>query len=82
MHAQLIGDRIQFMDYLALLKKHKRDSDRSKALWTGTTPVLNLRYHRNFGEFCFHVSIFSIFYTGHNQLVVFSAKLSMLYTYY
>ena len=52
-----LGDRLQFIDYLTLLKKHKRDADRSKALWTGTTPVLNLRYHRNVGEFCFHVSI-------------------------
>ena len=44
------------MDYLQLLKKHKRDADRSRALWSGTTPVLRCAYHRNFGEFCFHVS--------------------------
>ena len=43
------------MDYLKLLKKHKRDADRSKALWSGTTPVLQCAYHRNCGEFCFHV---------------------------
>ena len=52
-----MGDRLVFMDYLKLLKKHKRDADRSKSLWSGTTPVLSLAYHRNCGEFCFHVSV-------------------------
>ena len=53
----IVGDRIVFMEYLKLLKKHKRDADRSKALWNGTTPVLSLAYHHNCGEFCFHVSV-------------------------
>ena len=44
------------MDYLQLLKKHKRDADRSRALWSGTTPVLKCAYSRNCGEFMFHVS--------------------------
>ena len=57
MQCGVVGDRILFMDYLKLLKKHKRDLDRSKALWTGTTPVPKLAYHRNFGEFCFQVSL-------------------------
>jgi hypothetical protein len=52
----VLGDRIMFMEYLKLLKKHKRDADRSKSLWSGTTPVLSLAYHKNCGEFCFHVS--------------------------
>jgi len=51
----VVGDRLVFMDYLKLLKKHKRDADRSKSLWSGTTPVLSLAYHRNCGEFCFHL---------------------------
>ena len=45
------------MEYLQLLKKHKRDADRSRSLWSGKTPVLQCAYHRNFGEFCFHVSL-------------------------
>ena len=28
----ILGDRIMLQEYLALLKKHKRDADRSKAL--------------------------------------------------
>lgn len=55
MQCGVVGDRILFLEYLALLKKHKRDLDRSKALWTGTTPVPRLAYHRNCGEFCFQV---------------------------
>lgn len=45
-----------FLDYLRLLKKHKRDADRSKSLWSGTTPVPKLAYNRNCGQFCFVVS--------------------------
>ena len=70
-HDVHVGDRIQFMDYLTLLKKHKRDADRSKALWTGTTPVLNLRYHRNMGEFCFHVSIVAVISTQTTFIVIY-----------
>jgi hypothetical protein len=55
MGCAVLGDRILFMDYLQLLKKHKRDADRSKSLWTGTTPVLRCAYHRNCGEFFFHL---------------------------
>ncbi|XP_064384259.1 uncharacterized protein LOC135333263 [Halichondria panicea] len=51
----VIGDRIIFLEYLKLLKKHKRDADRSKALWTGVTPVKNCAYHQNCLGFCFHV---------------------------
>ena len=56
MNVMVVGDRIVFLEYLKQLKKHKRDADRSKALWNGTTPVLSLAYHRNCGAFCFHVS--------------------------
>ena len=52
----VVGDRIIFLEYLKLLKKHKRDADRSRALWNATTPVLSLAYHRNCAEFCGHVS--------------------------
>ena len=52
----MVGERILFIEYLKLLKKHKRDADRSRSLWTATTPHLSLAYHRNCGEFCFHVS--------------------------
>ena len=51
----IVGDRIIFMEYLKLLKKHKRYADRSKSLWNGTTPVLSLAYHHNCGEFCFQL---------------------------
>lgn len=53
----VLGDRIMFLEFLKLLKKHKRDADRSKSLWSGTTPVLKLAYHENCGQFCFHVSM-------------------------
>ncbi len=52
----IIGDRILFLDFLALLKKHKRDADRSKSLWSATTPVLKCAYHRNCTSFLTHVS--------------------------
>lgn len=52
----VLGDRINFLEFLKQLKKHKRDADRSKSLWSGTTPVLGLAYHKNCGQFCFHVS--------------------------
>jgi hypothetical protein len=51
----MVGERILFIEYLKLLKKHKRDADRSRSLWTATTPHLSLAYHRNCGEFCFHL---------------------------
>ena len=57
MQCCVIGDRILFLEYLKLLKKHKRDLDRSKALWTGTTPVAKPAYHHNCGEFCFQVCV-------------------------
>ena len=60
----IVGDRLVFMDYLKLLKKHKRDADRSKSLWSGTTPVLSLAYHHNCGEFCFHVSCGRVWMVG------------------
>lgn len=47
-----VGDRIIFLEFLKLLKKHKRDADRSKSLWNGTTPVCSLAYHRNLASFC------------------------------
>ncbi|XP_003385689.1 PREDICTED: uncharacterized protein LOC100634434 [Amphimedon queenslandica] len=55
MGCAVLGDRILFMEYLQLLKKHKRDADRSRALWSGTTPVLKCAYSRNCGEFMFHL---------------------------
>ena len=57
-----VGDRIIFLEFLKLLKKHKRDADRSRALWNGTTPVCNLAYHRGCASFCFQVSIVIILY--------------------
>ena len=52
----VLGDRILFMEYLALLKKHKRDLDRSKALWSAQTPVNSCAYHENCGKYlCFLV---------------------------
>ena len=56
MGIHVIGDRIVFLEYLKLLKKHKRDADRSQSLWSGSTPILNLAYHKSFKGFCFHVS--------------------------
>ena len=58
-----IGDRIIFLEFLKLLKKHKRDADRSRALWSGTTPVCSLAYHRNCVSFCFQVSTSVFLYT-------------------
>ena len=52
----VLGDRLVFLEYLKLLKKHKRDADRSRSLWSATTPVPKLPYHKNCGQFCFHVS--------------------------
>ena len=54
-----VGDRIIFLEFLKLLKKHKRDADRSRALWSGTTPVCSLAYHRGCASFCFQVSSIS-----------------------
>lgn len=48
----VVGDRVVFLEYLKLLKKHKRDADRSRALWSGTTPVLSLAYHPGCASFC------------------------------
>ena len=69
MNVTVVGDRIVFLEYLKQLKKHKRDADRSKALWNGTTPVLSLAYHRNCGAFCFHVScVVSLYlYSAHSH---------------
>ena len=47
----VLGDRILFMEYLALLKKHKKDLDRSKALWSAQTPVNSCAYHENCGKY-------------------------------
>ena len=55
-----VGDRIIFLEFLKLLKKHKRDADRSKSLWNATTPVCSLAYHRNCGSFCFQVTFNNI----------------------
>ncbi len=49
------GDRILFLDYLTLLKKSKRDADRSRSLWSGTTPVLKCGYHQNCSSYMTHV---------------------------
>ena len=52
----VLGDRILFMEYLALLKKHKRDLDRSKSLWTAQTPINNCAYHENCGKYLCYVA--------------------------
>jgi len=43
------------MEYLALLKKHKTDLDRSKALWSARTPVTGVgwAYHETIGKYLF-----------------------------
>ena len=51
----VLGDRILFMEYLSLLKKHKRDLDRSKALWTAQTPVNSCAYHENCSKYLCYV---------------------------
>ncbi len=56
MKVLVVGERIKFLEFLRLLKKQKKDADRSKALWTGTTPVTNCAYHEKCGSFCFLVS--------------------------
>ena len=44
-----------------VLKKHKKDLDRSQALWTATTPVASCAYHANCGSYlkyiCCHCCI-------------------------
>lgn len=55
MGCAVLGDRILLIEYLSLLKKHKRDADRSRALWNATTPVLNCAYHHNCCGFCTHL---------------------------
>jgi len=52
----VLGDRILFMEYLALLKKHKRDLDRSKSLWTAQTPLNSCAYHKNCGKHLCYVA--------------------------
>lgn len=56
-----VGDRLTLLDYLHVLKKHKKDLDRSQALWTGTTPVASCAYHPNCGSYmkyiCCHCCI-------------------------
>ena len=49
----VLGDRILFMEYLQLLKKHKKDLDRSRALWSGQTPINSCAYHQNCGKYLF-----------------------------
>ena len=56
----VLGDRIAFMNYLDLLKRHKREADRSKSLWSGITPVKSCAYHDHCGRFMFHVSVQSV----------------------
>ena len=51
------GDRVLFLEYLTLLKKHKRDADRSRALWSGKTPVRHCAYHENCCDFLCYVSM-------------------------
>ncbi len=57
MNVLVVGERIKFLEYLRLLKKQKKDADRSKALWSATTPVTNCAYHDKCGGFCFLVSM-------------------------
>lgn len=46
-----VGDRIMLLDYLKVLKKHKKDLDRSQALWSQTTPVASCAYHESCGDY-------------------------------
>ena len=58
-----------FLDYLTLLKKSKRDADRSRALWSGTTPVLKCGYHRNCSAYMSHVSCASVTDAYHSYYI-------------
>ena len=54
----VLGQRILFLEYLALLKRHKRDADRSKTLWSVTTPKWGKpSHHHRCSGFCFQVSL-------------------------
>ncbi|KAL5479820.1 hypothetical protein EMCRGX_G023406 [Ephydatia muelleri] len=55
MGCAVLGDRIAFINYLDLLKRHKREADRSKSLWSGVTPVKSCAYHNHCGSFMLHV---------------------------
>ena len=42
---RVLGERLLFLEYLSVLKKNKRDLDRSKALWSITTPLWGKQSH-------------------------------------
>ncbi|KAL5480090.1 hypothetical protein EMCRGX_G023712 [Ephydatia muelleri] len=50
----VLGQRVLFLEYLAVLKRHKRDADRSKTLWSVTTPEWGKQsHHHRCTGFCF-----------------------------
>lgn len=51
--AFLLGDRLSFMEFLTILKKKKRQLDRSATLWSGMTPHISCSYSDNLGQFLF-----------------------------
>ena len=51
----LLGDRVLFLEYLAILKKKKRQLERSTSLWTGTTPYISCAYSSNPCQYLFRL---------------------------
>ena len=67
----VLGERILFLEYLAVLKRHKRDADRSKALWSASTPHWGRQdEHRSCAGFCFQVRT-SAHVCRHRGLIAF-----------
>lgn len=55
----VLGQRVLFLEYLAVLKRHKRDADRSKTLWSVTTPEWGKQsHHHRCTGFCFQVRLY------------------------
>ena len=78
----VVGERVKFLEHLRLLKKHRKDADRSKALWTATTPVTNCAYHEKCGGFCFHVCQNKLKCNYLIIIISLTALLSMLCPYH
>ena len=47
MNVLLLGDRIQMLEYMEVLKKKRKQADRGKTLWEGQTPVKAFAYADN-----------------------------------
>ena len=53
LNVMLLGDRVLFLEYLGILRKKKRQQERAKSLWTGTTPHVSCAYSSNPGQYLF-----------------------------